>query len=174
MRRTAARKYTKAQLQLTETILVVFAIAIIVMLGTFLFYRYSIQGLSETGERLSEQQTSVLLARITSMAELGCGEENCMDTSKFIPFKNLIGARDYRNIFGSKRITVEQAYPEVDSDKECNVQSYNQKDYPDNCKKWILYDNAGKEFYAVSTPVVLYFPEVGEYRLGILKVEASR
>lgn len=169
-----AKKSTKGQVQITETLLVLFAITIIIILGVFLFYRYNIQSLSEKGESLDEQQASVLLARISSMPEFECSLDNCMDASKFLPFENLARLRDYSGIFGRKRIVVEQVYPEASADKECTAQIYNQVDYPDNCNRWTLYNNAGDETYIISTPVALYFPETEEYRLGILKAEVSR
>ncbi len=168
-----ARRFTKGQLQMTETVLVVFALVILLVFVVFFFYRQNIASLQTTSALLSEQQASVLAARIAALPELSCREDACLDTAKFFPFEKLAQTPEYRKMLGKKRITVEQAYPIPLVKKSCTVAAYNQIAYPDNCNLWTLYhpaDMAGEKF-VVSIPVALYFPEFDLYRLGLLHIE---
>lgn len=173
-----AQKYIKkrGQIQLNETILVLFVIVIIILIGVFIFYRYSVASIESAAETLSEQEVSVLLTSIPSISEISCNEKKCLDTAKFIPFKNLANKKKvyyYRN-FGSKRITVEQIYPDVGNNFECTYNKYREVNYPDNCKYWVLYENKPanyKKNFKVSTVVSLYFPEINEYRIGRISIE---
>ena len=161
---------------MTETVLVVFALVILLVLGIFFFYRQNISALQTTSTVLSEQQASVLVTRIASLPELSCRDAACLDTAKFLPFEKLAKTPEYQKMFGKKRIVVEQVYPDPFIKKECFTTDYNQVAYPDNCHQWILYSHpeAQGEKFVVSVPVALFYPEFGLYRLGMLSVEVYR
>ena len=171
-----AQLSTKGQLQMTEVVLVVFALIVILVLGIFFFYRQNIISLQTTSTVLSEQQASVLVSRIARLPELSCRENACLDTAKFFPFEKLAKNPEYRKMLGKKRIIVEQVYPDPYINKTCLITDYNQVAYPDNCNQWIIYSHpeAQGEKFAVSAPVALYYPEFGIYRLGMLTVEVYK
>ena len=128
------------------------------------------------GVKLSEEKASIMLVSVTSMPEIKCNNDDCLDTAKLLVFGNSMrdNFEHYKINFGEKRIFVEQIYPENNGSNVCDFRSYNNADYPRNCKKWILYDNARGKGFLVSTPVLLYYPETDKYGIGKLVVEAEK
>ena len=171
-----ARHSTKGQVKLTETILVLFIIVLIISLGMFFYFRYSIEKVKIRGVELSERETSILLAKITTMPEIACENENCVDASKLLPFITIL--RDHQSyygpLFGAKKITIERLYPAPATQAFCTTQMYNQADYPTNCHSWVIYDNKPSSYTnnpRISTPISLYFPEFDTYHIGRLTIE---
>lgn len=176
---TAAKYTRKGQVQFNETILVLFVVVILLVLGMFFYYKYSIQSLKTASEDLSEEQASVLLAAITSMPEIRCSDEECIDMAKVMAF-NRVGREafsDYARVFGSKRITIEMLYPEPTTIGECTLQKYNSLEYPDNCNYWTIFDNKKSDFenkMIISTPISIYFHEIDEFRIGKIILEVYK
>lgn len=162
-----------------ETILVVFIVSVIFALLIFVYYSYVIKDIEASGGQLSEQEALVQLASITRYPELRCETSNCVDMLKAISFK-IISDRNkdyYLRTFGQKKIFIEQVYPEVKTDEECSPMKFNQFDYPNNCKFWIIYEEVPPKYTAkqiTSIPVSLFFPEKDEYRLGRLNIEVYK
>ena len=178
---TAAKytKHAKGQVQMNETMLVLFIIVLIIIVGMIVYYRFSIERLKGISEELSEQEASVLLASISRLKEIGCSNEECIDTSKLIPFYRISSENRefYRGILGYKRIIVEQLYPVISSNEECTASKYNQVDYPNNCGYWVVYDEKPikiNKAIKISTPISLYFPEDDKYGIGRLEIEVYR
>ena len=174
-----ARQSTKGQIEMHETILVLFIISIILALLIFVYYRYTIANLQTTGEELSEQEALVQLAFITNYPELRCANDNCVDMLKAVSFKQVSQSNKdyYLRTFGKKRISIEQVYPEPKTKDECTSLKFNQFDYPNNCKYWIIYEEAPQSYSSkqkTSIPISLYFPELDQYRLGTLNIEVFR
>ena len=166
-------KYSKGQIELNETLLVLFFIVIILIMGVIFYFRVFQENVEEKAEELSEQEASVLLASITNMAEISCSNEDCIDTSKLIPFSNLIRTKFdyYKAILGNKKITVYNMYPSTNKGK-CDSKTYSSLEYPENCNYWIIHDSQiNKDGIKISTPVSLYYPEIDEYRIGSLEIE---
>lgn len=168
----------KAQIEMSESILVLFVIVIIIAIGVFIYYKYSIANIGKIGERISEEDATILLSSIMNMPELRCDSSDCLDTSKILPFEAAIRAnmQYYGKVLGNKRITLEQIYPQT-QEKECTVIEYNKLEYPNNCNTWIVYDNKlpnYKTSFKVSTVVPLYFPENEEFRIGRLNIEVFK
>tara|TARA_Y100000310_G_scaffold1020_6_gene1473 strand:+ start:288 stop:824 length:537 start_codon:yes stop_codon:yes gene_type:complete len=166
----------KGQIQLNETIMVLFVIVIILFVGLFVYYKYSIASIKETAATLSEEETTILLAALLVLPELRCDEGTCLDTAKFLPFKQLTETKQlkYAQFLGSKTITIEQVYPPMTTETICTQNHYQQFTYPNNCKKWILYENKPVKYTnnpTISTIVSLYFPELQEYRIGRMHIE---
>ncbi len=172
-------KSTKGQIEMHETILVLFVISVIIVLLIFVYYRYTISSIEATGEELSEQEALVQLSFITKYPELRCTNENCIDMLKAFSFKQVsLSNKDYYlRTFGKKRITIEQIYPEPKTTEECNPSKFNQFDYPNNCKYWVIYEEIPASYSSkqkTSIPISLYFPEIDQYRLGRLNIEVYR
>jgi type II secretory pathway pseudopilin PulG len=163
----------KSQIEMIETIVVVLIIIIILSIGLYFYYKFYYKGVEETGLRLSRQESDVLLAYITSMPEFQCSKraskEECLDTVKLLIAKDLFNENKvyYNKIFGSKLIRVEQIYPDIRTE-ECSDNNY------PNCGSYVIYapvkKTENKEI--ISTPVSLYFPNSGEYKIGKLIIEA--
>ena len=166
----------KGQIQLNETIMVLFVIVIILFVGLFVYYKYSIASIKETAATLTEEETTILLATLPTLPELRCDEGTCLDTAKFLPFKQLTETKQlqYAQLLGAKTITIEQVYPPMTIETMCTLNHYKQFTYPNNCNKWILYENKPAKYTnnpTISTTVSLYFPELQEYRIGRMYIE---
>ena len=172
----AALKYSKGQIEINETILVMFFIVIIIVIGIVFYYRVFQENIKGKGEELSEQEASVMLASISKMSEISCSNEDCIDAAKLIPFSSLAKSnRDfYSGILGNKKVTIYNRYPST-NEGLCDSRKYNAFEYPENCNYWVLYDyelaNSGGRGIKISTPVSLYYPESDEYRIGELEIE---
>ena len=172
-RRKALRKLKQGQVEINETLLVLFVIVIILIIGMFLYFRFSLAHVKTIAGELSEQESTILLASALALQEIRCEEKDCADTSKFLPFAALTQHDQYySDLLGFKKIVFEQVYPAVEG-HECTLSLYSQDTYPQNCRLWVVYDHhpgSIKQRTLVSTFVSLYFPEINEYRIGRLEV----
>ena len=152
-----------------ETILVLFVFIVILGLALFYYYDYTIKSIETLGEELTEEQASILLLSIASLPEISCYNDNCIDTSKLLAFQN--SQKNYK-IFSKKTIKIEQLYPEPASAAQCTLQHFQTKEYPNNCKYWLLSESkklASSRLFSI--PVSLYYPESNTYSLGKLIIE---
>jgi hypothetical protein len=164
----------RGQVEMNETLLVLFIIVILIIVGMVVYFRFSLAKIESIGGQLSEQESTVLLASASTLAEFRCSHRDCVDTSKFLPFRTTVHTHVffYTAALGYKKIAFYQVYPAVD-DVPCTLELYAQDEYPDTCSSWVVYDRQPtplKQAITTSTPVSLYFPEVGEYRIGRLEV----
>lgn len=170
--------FKKGQLEMNETIMVLFAVFIILGLGMFFYYKFLHSSLQSIGSELSEEESSVLLVSVASLPEIGCegGRDFCLDATKLSLFKQITknNINYYKKKWGYRKIWIEQVYPVIPNNIECTPILYNKIDYPDNCKYWVLYENKPanvKGIVKVSSTYPLYFPELGKYRIGRLNIE---
>ncbi len=168
----------KGQVHISETILVLFVVIVIILLGMIVYFRFSIEKNKALADELSEEEATVLLAKVNNLGEFSCSDEECMDTSKFLPFRKALGEdiQFYRNVFGRKKITFKRIYPEPSDDvkdMECDVSKYIQLEYPNNCAVWSVYDYNPENALgpSISVPISLYFPEIDEYHIGRLEIQ---
>ncbi len=167
--------HTKSQIDINETLLVLFVIIIIIILGMLVYFRYSQAHITTIAAELSEQESSIILASILRLPEISCTDNTCIDTSKLLPFQILLQGKMsyYRVLFGSKTIRITHLYPEPNITAPCTIQTYNQFTYPDTCNSWVVYDGTPSQFTrksVISTPISLFFPEQDQYRIGRLEV----
>ncbi len=172
-------RYTRAQMQLNETILVMFVVVLMLIIGMIGYYRYSAQSLKNAGDDLVEEEVSVLLASVTEMPEISCSNDECLDMAKIAAFSKVSREeiQHYKGVFGSKRILVEALYPEASDQSECNMQKYNQVNYPENCRYWVVFDNKKSSFDSkiiVSSPISIYYPEMNRFAIGKIILEVYR
>jgi len=156
--------YTKkAQIQMGETIAVVIIFIIILIFALFLYFQYSYKSLEKKGFEFQETEFSSLLYSLTDSPELSCLKGNCVDITKIIALKQL----NYK--FKNKEIKIEIIYPEPLSNKECTINDYFDSNYPNNCKYWILEPlKKTKNKIIVNTPISLYYPELDEFKIGLI------
>lgn len=167
---------TKGQVQLNETVLVAFVLALLLVAGMFAYFQYSSSRISHLASTLSEQEGTILLNSFIEMPEVGCDQGDCLDTGKILPFVQVIAEEKgyYSKMFGAKRIVVSQVYPASALDEDCTVATYASLDYPNNCRQWVVYDGAPRDItqrVIMSTPVSLYWPETGHSTIGRLDLE---
>ena len=151
----------KGEVQLSESILVIFFVMVIIILGLIVFYRFSLNSLHDYEREYREQQ--LLSDLITIPNEFGYtylgSSSNAIDTSKL----RLYDDWDY----GFKKIVLKQAYPVVSDEIECSPQNY------PNCNAFIVYDRQNprlKNILIESRPVSLYFPLDETYKAGKLTI----
>jgi len=171
-------KMKKGQVHVTETILVVFIVLIILIIGVVGYYRFSFEKNKSLEGELSERAATIMLAKAVNLDELACGDGDCVDAGKFLPFRRVLGEDlgRFRSIFGRKKIVFRQIYPVLDGsvlEVECDTANYIQMDYPNNCGKWTVYEfNPDNEYGSkISTIVSLYYPEFDRYVVGRLEID---
>lgn len=170
---TALHSTKHGQVHINETILVLFMVIIIILIGITVYYKLSLSSLQQLGEDLSERDASILLAKAATLPELRCDHDECLDTAKFLPFQRLAQHDTYyRQALGNKKIAITQLYPPT-TPAPCDILHTSQADYPDTCDTWTLYEHnpAREPPRILSTIVSLYFPETKEYRIGRLTIE---
>jgi|GEM_PF-1330010 len=162
----------KAQLQMTETIFVVFFILIIILLGFVAYSKFHEHHLLEQKKNLRNMRIIELAQRLSSWPELECSvlgatDFLCIDITKLMVFEDFLAesrnqstyAQNYYfDLLKKSRIVITEVYP------------YNThtpgRDY------WVLYEHPGatKTTDIVSIPVSLYNPITRTYAFGIMDV----
>ncbi|MBI5391829.1 hypothetical protein HZB00_02385 [Candidatus Woesearchaeota archaeon] len=151
----------KGQLALQETILVVFILTVLLILGLFFFSNYQLQQIKQERQLASSERFHQMISTFPTLAEVSCSlqgnREPCLDTLKLTAFQQTIKTNPayYQSIFESKNITVSTYYPSTTQ----SWQIYNQKSPSSTGKDRII------------TPISLYSPLEGKYSLGILVLE---
>jgi hypothetical protein len=152
-----------AEIQMHETILVIFIITIIIGIGLFVFYQYNSKMLEQTKLEYEQTKAYNLLAILPNDPRLQYSElgnpENSLDTLKLLN-ANL-------GDLGEKEITIKQLYPRIDN-SSCTT-----KTYP-NCNSYLIYSkklSKSKNINIISTPVSLYFPFTKEFKPGLLEIK---
>ena len=162
----------KAQIQMTETIFVVFFILIIILLGFVAYSKFQEQHIIEQKKILKRMQLIELAHRLSSWSELECSvvgttEFVCLDVTKLMVFEDFIKesknkssyARNYYfDLLRNSKITVTEIYPS-------HTHTLG-KDY------WVLYENPGttQTISPISVPVSLYNPLTKTYAFGIMEL----
>lgn len=163
----------KGQIEINETILVIFIFIVLVLIGLVVFNRFTLQGIEDMADKNERVMYVNMLAIVPGMAELKCSSQasdiECLDTLKLLAFERQ--QQEYISQFGWKQIVVEVVYPDVGVLKGIKCTNAN---YP-NCGFWLLYENkpvlVGSE-EIISSPVSLYYPFGDQYGIGRLKITA--
>jgi len=142
----------KGVVQLQESILVIFFIMIIIVMGLVVFYKFSLNSLHSYENEYREQQ--LLSSLITIPNYFGYtyfgDSKNAIDTSKLKPYD-----RPYEHLdYGFKTIMITQVYP-------------------GEGETFTIYDKKNirlKNTLIESRPVSLYFPLEEVYRAGKLTI----
>jgi len=164
----------KAQMQIQETIMVLFVFIIILLLGLIFFYKYTTQSI--LNENLENEKINFenMLITFPDSAELRCSsqgiEENCIDAIKLLAFKALIAENkgDYNSKFGFKNITIYDKYP-TSNQRPCRSLG----DLGE-CGVFSIYYKAPAEKggrLIVDSPVLIYYPTQDKHTMGKMVVE---
>ena len=165
----------KAQLEVQETIIVVFIFVVILSIGLVLFYKFQIASLDQQKQEIQEKKFEAMLLIFPNIAEIECSSnlqtQNCIDLLKVLSLKKLIETNPqiYFNKFGYKKIQLKLIYP-TKNDKECTSENLN------DCGVWTIYNkpsqNNKEGGIILRTPVSVYHPETEDYGIAELILEA--
>lgn len=153
-----------------ETIAVLLIFFVLIGFGLIFYGRIQGATIQETAEGNFELKAIQTAQLVSFLPELQCSSNNfivddCFDILKVEALSEIINDPQYQNlkneyyfdIFGFSSITIEQAYPTVDS--------------------WSIYKRTTEDTKAKSSiniPVSLYDPISKAYNFGILTVDVYR
>ena len=158
----------KGQIQINETILVIFIFTVIIILGIVLFNRWTKASLENEFLDNERIRFSNMLSTVPELSELKCSSQgrplNCLDSLKLLAWGN--PDLDYRKKFGFREIKVNVIYPEGEK-ALCKSATYPE------CDEFMIYSNKPgeiKEEEIINTPISLYYPVTNEYKIGVLEI----
>jgi len=168
----------KGVIEMMETFMILFVIFVLIGIGMYFFYKFSISSTKETAKEACMLTASEMLSSVLTTPELQCTHQSspksCVDAVKILAFKNSSGIRLLKKGPCKKKIVFQQVYPQPgkNNNTECDANSMRSIEFPTNCGKWTLVvpDAAvkGKAERIISTPVSLYYPNKKEYGIGKL------
>ena len=165
-------KMKKGQLQINETIMIVFIFVIIILAGLLIFYKFTLAGIKEDSIQNDIVRFQTMRATFSEIPEIKCSiqgmSESCVDSYKMIIFKKMTELdKDYYIFrFGFKDIQLKLVYPNKDVNN-CSISNIN------NCGVWNLYSHIPKEYnkaLKVDTPILVYFPDKEDYGISIVTI----
>ena len=152
----------KAQVQMGETIVVIFILMILIMFGLVILYQFQAGSARVTKQQFGSFKTIELTQIVTNMPELQCSfievtDVNCMDEVKAAALSNLLQNPEdpaffyYRENLGTSKIEIDAIYPSV--------------------KKIVIYDNSKGYRNAEPTfiPITLYDPAQKVFSFALLQ-----
>jgi len=151
----------KSQIQIGETIAVLFVFFILIIIG-FIFYVRVIKGNIELEkEELSQLKSIGIAQRVMFLPEVQCSEDNiitdnCIDILKLDSAKGIMMENEvyYYDLLEFSDITISQLYPDE--------------------AKWSIYSRRSDELenkLITNVPISLYDTSTRRYGFGILTVE---
>ena len=151
----------KAQIQIGETIAVLFVFFILIIVG-FIFYVKVIKGNLETEkEELSQLRSVGIAQRVMFLPELQCSEDNiiidnCVDILKLEFAQNIMSQNElyYYDLLEFSNVSILQIYP--------------------NEAKWSIYSRNTEDFtnkFVTNVPISLYDPTTRKHGFGVLTIE---
>ena len=151
----------KAQIQIGETIAVLFVFFILIIIG-FIFYVKVIKGNIELEkEELSQLRSVGIAQRIMFLPEIQCSEDNiiidnCIDILKLDSAQSLMKENEiyYYDLLEFSDVSILQIYP--------------------NEAKWDLYSRKTEDFkskFVTNVPISLYDPTTRRHGFGVLTIE---
>ena len=167
----------RGQAELSETLLVLLLIVFLLVSGIFVYYMFFYRSLGNIGSETADINNLVLLHAFASSPEVKCENDDCVDVIKLFSFKDLATENKeyYAGRIGRKRIIIEDVYPELNENskkEECSPEKFQQADFPNNCGFFVVYDSLGTGNRAgISLPVSLFYSNLNEYRIGILRIQ---
>ena len=142
----------RGQLQIQESIFVVFIFFIILMLSMIVFYQFETRSINGIKEEHDENLFYHLISYVPSMPELQCSRigigDECIDLSKARAF-GFMNDDYYKGIFGYKKIILEVSEDIVLYNWEPNTYSGERK---------------------ISSPISVYDPNNNKFIVGVLEV----
>lgn len=169
----------KGQLEIGVTMMVLLVFFILLIVALVVYFQFSLDTIKENRQEVLDTKFSTLVNSITSLPEIKCSvrgaERECLDAKKLIAFGEVLKNNNYKEIylddFGILGLEVEVVYPPLSIDQDVDCVEY--PNIPDNCNKFKLIENSRDEWLVYSTPVSLYYPVDGIYKIGKLVITAE-
>ena len=126
----------RGQIQMTETIAVLFIFFILIFFGLIFYYKYVDSSIKANQDQNLEKRAVDTTTRVIFLPEIQCGGGSggtnvyCIDLLKMEAFQKVLpDAIDdyYFNLFSFAKITVKEVYP-------------------NSSKSWVVYDKPKKDF----------------------------
>lgn len=163
----------KGQLETQQTIMVVFVVILLILLGLILFYRYLLSDIDNQNKEYEKDKFNTLMYTFSLSPEVVCssygvGDELCLDSTKMLAF-NTLSLKDnyYKEQYGYRNISVRLLYPYENG----NICSANNVE----CGVWEIYSNVPETYDYLKivrrTPVSVYLSEKDEYGIGEMTIE---
>lgn len=153
----------KAQIQIGETIAVLFVFFILIIIGFIFYVRVIKSNIEVEKEELSQLRSVGIAQRVMFLPEVQCSEdniiiENCVDILKLDSAQSLMKANElyYYDMLEFSNVSIAQIYP--------------------NIAEWNLYSRTAEDFsnkFVTNVPIALYDPTTRKYGFGVLKIETS-
>ena len=154
-------KTRKSQIQIGETIAVLFVFFILIVMG-FLFYVKVIKSNIEIEqEELSQLRSVGIAQRIMFLPELQCSEDNividnCIDILKLDSAQSIMKENEiyYYDLLEFSEINISQIYPDE--------------------AEWNVYSRKTENFrskFVTNVPISLYNPATRKHGFGVLTIE---
>jgi len=162
----------KGQLQINETIIIVFVFVIIILAGLMVFYRFTMAGIKTDSDNNQIMRYKAMAATFSEIPEIKCSmqglSESCVDSYKMIIFGKLteLNKDYYISRFGFKEISLKLVYPQQ-INGTCSITNIN------NCGAWNLYSHVPNKYdkkLIVTTPTLVYFPEKDDYGIAMVSI----
>lgn len=160
----------KAQMQMTETIAVLFIFFILIAFGMIFYYTYQQSAMKEEQVKNVENRLEKVTSKVLNMPELMCTRGtaepigDCIDLIKLGQAKELFAAHFddyYFNLFSYAKITITELYPGNSSRVV-----YNMKVNP-NENKTLSYESAR---FVISLRNQTAVPGETHFGMGVLEV----
>ena len=160
----------KGQLQIQETIIVVFICVVIILIGLGIFYKYTMQTIQNEQTEHMQSTFDNQIITIPTNSLFSCEQltqqKNCIDATKLLAITQL-DKRRLQRLFPDTKISVKQIYPKT-NDKECTVQN------PKDCNIYTVLDNKPKTVTSTriqETAISLYNPLTNSYSIARMELE---
>lgn len=172
----------KGQSELMETFIVLLVLFVIIGLGIYFFFKFSIAGTKEEAQELCILDAAKMVASASSLPELRCsfgGHEStriCVDLLKAIATKK-VNSTSFKSITCPRDVTLEIIYPEPNPRAgECTERSVSEPDFPRNCANITIYKVPTGLLKGKTGPIYnsafvsIYVPTSDRYIVGRLKI----
>lgn len=172
--------FSKGELEIQETIIVLFVFVVIAMIGFVMFFRYSEARISSENQEFVMNRDKIMSVVFPNNAEIGCsvgGDRGgkpiaCVDALKMLKFGKL------ERELGNKVMKVMRVYPKESGVVFENGEARGQIACTENnigrCNSWVLHDGRAEGMtmsFSMKTPVLIYEPVSGSYGVGVFVLE---
>jgi hypothetical protein len=151
----------KAQVQIFETIVVIFIFFILVFIGLIFYGRIAKSDIEKQDNEIAQLRSIAIAQKVMSMPELQCSDngvakENCIDMLKLDSAKNVMKGNEiyYYDLLEFSEVNITTIYP--------------------NEQKWTVYSRNPGNFrnkFTTNVPVAIYDPVAKKSAFGIITIQ---
>jgi hypothetical protein len=182
------KKNKRAQLQMTENVVIIVIIIFILAFGLIFYSRVRAISVKEKYQDYSDLELVKSSQKITNLPELACSIDNsveiaCVDLLKLQAFIDLELVQNYyeyyRSIFGKSQVSIHVIFPQLSSENN-GIYEFETVTYEDGSSEelpfLVLYDNKYEEdvkvnYYSVFLPINVYNSLERKMYLGYIQIK---